>query len=68
MIIFTLPQAEKVIWNNYCNTQSVFFWRDWKKTRDTSFLVQMSSPLQAAQGSKQKAKTISLLLSLLRLV
>ena len=32
MIIFTLPQAEKVTWNNYCNTQSVFL-RDWTKTR-----------------------------------
>ena len=29
---FTLPQAEKVTWNNYCNTQSVFL-RDWTKTR-----------------------------------
>ena len=67
MIIFTLPQAEKVTSNNYCNTQSVFL-RDWTKTRDTSFLVQISSPLQAARQSKQKAKTISLRLSLLRLV
>ena len=32
MTIFTMPQGEKVTWNNYCNTQSVFL-RDSTKTR-----------------------------------